>query len=94
VLSIKKAQGISINTIIVAAIGLAVLVVLFAIFTGRIGIFSKGVQETDTCVQKCSSLNMDPGVHPSEGARSCFEGQYIAGSYVDGPNGCCCMAKP
>jgi len=54
----KKAQSISINTIIVAAIALAVLVVLFAIFTGRLGGFTKGVQETDTCAQKCASLNL------------------------------------
>ncbi len=42
----RKGQSISINTIIVAAIALAVLVVLFAIFTGRLGIFSKAL---DTC---------------------------------------------
>lgn len=90
----KKAQSISINTIIIAAIGLAVLVVLFAIFTGRLGIFSKGVQETDTCVQKCSSLNMNTGTHPSADTKSCIEGQYIAGSYKDGPYGCCCLQKP
>lgn len=37
----KKAQGISINTIIIAAIALIVLVVLIAIFAGRMGIFGK-----------------------------------------------------
>ena len=89
----KKGQGISINTIIIAAIGLAVLIVLFAIFTGRLGIFSKGVQDTDTCAQKCSSLNMNPGSHPSQDIKSCVEGQYIAGSYSDGKFGCCCLTK-
>lgn len=39
----KKAQGLSLTTIIVAAIALIVLVILVMIFTGRIGIFSKGV---------------------------------------------------
>jgi len=39
----KKAQGISINTIIIAAIALIVLVVLIAIFTGRLGGFGQGV---------------------------------------------------
>ena len=52
-----KAQGISINTIIIAAIALIVLVVLVAIFTGRLGIFSMGVQScTDkggTCASSC-----------------------------------------
>ncbi|MBI2654698.1 hypothetical protein HYX02_07895 [Candidatus Woesearchaeota archaeon] len=89
----KKAQSISINTIIVAAIALAVLVVLFAIFTGRIGGFTKGVSETDTCVQKCDSLNMKPGTHPRDDGRTCIEGQYIAGVYVDGKYGCCCVPK-
>ncbi len=41
----KKAQGLSINVIIVAAIALIVLVVLVAIFTGRLGIFGKEVSE-------------------------------------------------
>ncbi len=40
----KKAQGISLNVIIIAAIALLVLVVLIVIFSGRIGIFNKGVE--------------------------------------------------
>ncbi|MBI3027313.1 hypothetical protein HYY70_04305 [Candidatus Woesearchaeota archaeon] len=90
----NKGQSISINTIIIAAIALAVLVVLFAIFTGRLGSFTKGVQETDTCAQKCSSLNSNPGSHPTSDTKSCAEGQYIAGAYKDGQYGCCCLAKP
>ena len=90
----NKGQSISINTIIIAALGLAVLIVLFAIFTGRLGIFTKGVQETDTCAQKCSSLNMNLGNNPSTDTKSCIDGQYIAGSYKDGPYGCCCVQKP
>ena len=90
----RKGQSISINTIIIAAIGLAVLVVLFAIFTGRLGGFTKGVQETDTCAQKCLSLNSNIGNPPASDTRSCAEGQFIAGSYKDGPYGCCCVAKP
>ena len=41
-----KAQGISVNTIIIAAIALIVLVVLIAIFTGRMGIWGQGLDET------------------------------------------------
>jgi hypothetical protein len=41
----KKGQGLSLNTIIVAAIVLIVLVVLWAIFTGRMGVFSKGLTD-------------------------------------------------
>lgn len=41
----KKGQSLSLNTIIVAALALIVLVVLVVIFTGRIGIFEKGVSK-------------------------------------------------
>ena len=57
----KKGQSISINTIIIAAIALAVLVVLFYIFTGRLSIFSKGVGETTNCLQACKSAGYNGG---------------------------------
>ena len=80
----NKGQSISINTIIVAAIALAVLVVLFAIFTGRLGGFTKGVQETDTCAQKCASLNMQRVKVLTEFDKECAQGpQKISGSYGD-----------
>lgn len=45
----KKAQGLSLNVIIIAALALIVLVVLVVVFTGRIGLFEKGVsKEADT----------------------------------------------
>jgi len=45
----KKAQGMSLNVVIIAALGLLVLVVLAIIFTGRTGIF---VRESDKCTVK------------------------------------------
>ena len=39
----KRGQGLSLTTIIVAAIALIVLVILVMIFTGRIGIFKSGI---------------------------------------------------
>jgi hypothetical protein len=42
----KKAQGMSMTTIVIAAIALVVLIVLIMIFTGRIGGFTKGL---DSC---------------------------------------------
>jgi len=41
----KKGQGLSLNVIIVAALALIVLVVLIMVFTGRIGVFEKGVSQ-------------------------------------------------
>ena len=92
----KKAQGISINTIIIAAIGLAVLIVLFAIFTGRLGIFTKTVQDTDTCAQKCSSLNMDRGTPLDLQTSQCDRlggEQTVPGTYSDSKFGCCCRPR-
>ena len=40
----KKGQGLSMNTIIIAAIVIIVLIVLILIFTGRMNIFSGEVQ--------------------------------------------------
>lgn len=44
----RKAQGLSLNTIVIAVIVLVVLVVLIAIFTGRIGVFNTGVTKCPT----------------------------------------------
>ena len=41
----KKGQGLSLTTIIIAAVGLIVLVVLVAIFTGQLGRFLTGVSK-------------------------------------------------
>lgn len=85
----KKSQSISINTIIIAAIALAVLVVLFIVFTGRFKIFSEGVSE--------ASLNCDRGCKAVGYARgyssfSCGSDFSISGKFEDVPQGqfCCC----
>ncbi len=52
----KKAQGLSITTIVVAAIAIVVLVVLVLVFTGKIGWFrttsNNCVVNGGTCVDK------------------------------------------
>lgn len=47
----KKAQGLSLNTIVIAAIVLVVLVVIILIFTGKMGLFVESLfKETQkTC---------------------------------------------
>lgn len=58
----KKAQGLSINTIIVAIIALAVLVVLIVIFTGGIGNFAFWVNDCGSAGNHvCSSGACDTG---------------------------------
>lgn len=88
----KKSQGISINTIIIAAIALAVLVVLFAIFTGRLGSFSKGIGETASCANSCKALGKSYYTLTEDSCKTFEEGTYIPGKYDDVPSAhvCCC----
>lgn len=49
----KKAQGLSLNVIIIAILALLVLVVLSVIFLGRLGIFTK---VTSDCAEQPNHL--------------------------------------
>ena len=51
----KKAQGLSMTTIVIAALALLVLVVLTLIFTGRMGTFARGLDENTDCNTYCES---------------------------------------
>jgi len=87
----KKAQGLSINVIIIVAIALIVLVVLVAIFTGRLGGFVKGVDETATCQASCTAFGMTKG--EADSAALCAPpNRYASGTYRDVATGkvCCC----
>ena len=97
----RKAQGLSINVIIIVAIALIVLVVLVAVFTGRMGSFVGGVDESTTCSNSCVSLGMskdsDPATHATSAA--CIAGtgnednRWLGGKYRDNlasDAGCCC----
>ena len=73
----KKAQGISMNVIIIAAIALIVLVILSMIFIGRMGSFSEASEDCrklgGTCnAEQCSALDLQ--THPTgecEGDNNC-----------------------
>lgn len=51
-----RAQGLSVNTIILTAIALLVLVVLVFIMTGRTALFSIGVHESTDCLTFCEGM--------------------------------------
>ena len=88
----NKSQSISINTIIVAAIALAVLVVLFFIFTGRIGSFSQGLGETASCENSCKALGkINLNEYDEKGCKA-LEKIYVPGKYSDvkDPKWICC----
>ena len=55
-----KGQGLPISTIIIAALGILVLVVIGAIFGGQMGKFG---QKASECLGKCYKLN-PPAVAP------------------------------
>jgi hypothetical protein len=76
----RKAQGLSLNVIIIAAIALLVLVILAIIFIGRMGTTTKGI---DACKGQCIDESLEcneelgeyykelPGDCPQEGQICC-----------------------
>tara|TARA_B100000315_G_C14231962_1_gene431394 strand:+ start:230 stop:529 length:300 start_codon:yes stop_codon:yes gene_type:complete len=93
----RKAQGLSITTIIVAVIALIVLVVIVAILTGRMGAFSSGVAGVASCENACKALGMKKSEtsHDEEGCKEkSNQGyQYMPGTYSDitSTDVCCCQ---
>jgi len=71
----RKAQSISINTIVIAAIALIVLVVMIAVFGGRIKIFSSGAQDCETqggkCAENCAGLGESGDVYTALPGTDC-----------------------
>lgn len=55
----KRAQGLPISTIIIAALGILVLVVVGAIFGGQIGKFGRAASE---CPGRCVKTTIPPEV--------------------------------
>ena len=53
----KKAQGLSLNVVIIAAIALIVLVVLVMIFTGRMGGFTGTIAMCSNQGGECVTIN-------------------------------------
>jgi len=75
----KRAQGLPITTIILAILGIVVLVILFAITTGRLAIFTRGVSE---CPGECvGRYTTDIAFATSPDTCAEFEKQ-LTGSYV------------
>jgi len=58
----KKAQGLSLNVIIVAAIALIVLIVLWAIFTGRMGTTVSGIDTAEKDARAAAAAIGSTGV--------------------------------
>jgi hypothetical protein len=76
----SKKADLSLNTIVIAAITLIVLVVIVLIFTGRINIFSNGLQD---CINK--------GGEVEEAGTSCGADRADLGTFKENgqPKKCC-----
>jgi len=78
----SRAQGLPITTIIVAALGILVLVVIGAIFGGQIGKFGRAASE---CPGRCLKVNAPveapPGIYFAESQCNDFETQ-LSGSHI------------
>lgn len=83
--SMEKGQGLSITTIVVAAIALLILVVLVAVFTGQFGGFTLGVQDCNAksgaCYDSCPT-----GTAVLQGRTSCSKLPSVDG---EGKQVCC-----
>jgi len=83
----KKAQGLSLNMIIIAALALIILIVIVLIFSGKVGTTSKGISEVQDSVnlEKCNI----PGVRKCVDSGYCSAelSQYSAS--CDSPQICC-----
>ena len=78
----KRGQGLSLNTIIIAAIALIVLVVLVMIFTGRMGGFTGGLQEATSCAQACKAAG--------KAEATCTADNILVGYEKADGTDCCC----
>lgn len=61
----KKAQGISLNVVIVALIAIIVLVVLIVIFSGRTKFFGETIQTCESKGGSCRADTNDNGQCPT-----------------------------
>lgn len=71
----RRGQGLSLNVIIIAALALIVLVVLIVVFTGRVGIFDRGVSEAGDdklAAMKVSYGDCHPGAVDEAAFRTAF----------------------
>ena len=89
----KKGQGLSMTTIVIAALALLVLVVLTLIFTGRLNLWNKGMDETMACDNYCNALGKTANTDTPKTSETCPSGDLARGVAVKVNNQdrlCCC----
>jgi len=87
----RKAQGLSVHTIIVAIIGLIILVAIVLMLTGKLGSFGEDVDEVASCGNICKVAGRIEGGGVgklSDGKPACtVTGEVLVTST------CCCAPK-
>ena len=90
----KRAQGLSINVIIVAVIGLIILVVVIAMFTGRLGTFGEGLgKATEGFEKTCGELGGAPTVIDKDSACTDDKVEILSKDALPGSGKKCCRCK-
>lgn len=88
----RKGQGLSITTIVVAAIALLILVVVVAVFTGQFGGFAAGIQECSSkggiCVADTTCSASSPNTVKLPGRSDCSQ-NIFENDGEDTPEICC-----
>jgi hypothetical protein len=83
----KKAQGMSMNVIIIAALALLVLVILAIIFIGRMGKTTQGVDSCQgSCVSSESECTAKGSYYKVDYSGKCYQ---LGTSTVDTSKVCC-----
>ena len=87
----RKAQGLSLNTIIIAALALLVLVIVAVIFTGRAGLFRVESGSCDNNGGQCVRTDCDGAFQRSVGHDCNLDGDDTLneGQAIDG---ICCIS--
>lgn len=89
----RKGQGLSITTIVVAAIALLILVVVVAVFTGQFGGFAAGIQECSSkggiCVADSTCSGSSPNTVKLPGRSDCSQNIFQDDSGEDTSEICC-----
>jgi len=93
----RDAQGLSMNIIVLAVIGLIVLVVLIGILTGKLTFYTSGVNELTTCESTCKNIGYKSSNIFSEEGCTINGGKSLPGAFSDvsgtfahGPKKICC----
>jgi len=91
----KRAFELSTTTIVVAIIALIVLVVLIGLLTGRLNIYSSGINELTTCKNTCKNIGYGDSATLLKGSckKELSKGRVIPGTFGDVKEGeeCCCL---